>query len=75
MDPCLTPQQGVFNQCNCPTFSIFIYVCLPLEHEGGLLMVEAVTMVVMMMMMMQRQWRCSLGFWLNSLCLLKDSLR
>ncbi|KAM9713264.1 uncharacterized protein ACNS7B_023522 isoform 1-T2 [Menidia menidia] len=90
MEPCLALQQGVFNQCGRPTFSICVCVCLPLEHEGGLLMAEemamllvvvvmmmmmVVIMMVVMMMMMQWQWHCSSGFWLSSPCLLKDSLR
>ncbi|GLD74020.1 uncharacterized protein AKAME5_002534700 [Lates japonicus] len=77
MEPCLTLQRGVFNQCDCPTFSICVCVCLPLEPEGRLLMVAAMAMVVMLvvMMMMRWQWRCSRDFWLSSPCLLKDSLR
>ncbi|CAJ1081984.1 hypothetical protein E3U43_014461%2C partial [Xyrichtys novacula] len=80
MEPCLTLQLGVFNQCNCPSFSICACFCLPLEPEGGLLMAAAVMAMVVMvmvvvMMMMRWQWRCSRGFWLSSLCLLKDSLR
>lgn len=74
MEPCLPLQQGVFNQCNRSTSSISVCVCLPLEHEGGLLMVEAVAMVVVMMMM-PWQWHCSHGFWLSSPSFLKDSLR
>uniref|UniRef100_UPI0037E78B07 uncharacterized protein n=1 Tax=Semicossyphus pulcher TaxID=241346 RepID=UPI0037E78B07 len=78
MEPCLTLQRGVFNQC--PTFSICACVCLPLEPERGLLMAAAVmamvvVMVVVVMMMMRWQWHCSRGFWLSSPCLLKDSLR
>lgn len=78
MEPCLTLQRGVFNQCNCPTSSICVCVCLPLEPEGRLLMVAVmamVEMVVVVMMTMQWQWRCSRDFWLSSPCLLKDSLR
>ncbi|XP_067434958.1 uncharacterized protein [Thunnus thynnus] len=77
MEPCLTLQRGVFNQCDCPTFSICVCVCLPLEPEEGLLMAAVMAMVVMVvvMMMMRWQWHCSHGFWLSSLCLLKDSLR
>ncbi len=77
MEPCLMLQRGVFNQCDYPTFSIRVCVCLPLEPEGGLLMAAAMAMVVMVvvMMMMRWQWCCSRGFWLSSPCLLKDSLR
>ncbi|CAB1421115.1 unnamed protein product [Pleuronectes platessa] len=77
MEPSLTLQQGIFNQCNCPPFSIFVCVCLPLEAEGRLLMVAVMAMVVMLVvvMMMRWQWRCSHGFWLSSPCFLKDSLR
>ncbi|XP_055364627.1 uncharacterized protein LOC114854839 [Betta splendens] len=78
MEPCLTLQRGVFNQCNCPTFSICVCVCLPLEPEGRLLMVAVMAMVevvVVVMMTMQWQWRCSRDFWLSTPCLLKDSLR
>ncbi|TMS08914.1 hypothetical protein E3U43_014461, partial [Larimichthys crocea] len=74
MEPCLTLQPGVFNQCDCPTFSLCVCVCLPLEPEGGLLAMVVMVMVVVMMMM-RWQWRCSRGFWLSSPCLLKDSLR
>lgn len=72
MEPCFMLQRGVFNQCDCPTFTIYVCVCLPLEPEGGLLM--AVAMVVVMMMM-RWQWCYSCGFWLSSPRLLKDSLR
>ncbi|KAI3355254.1 hypothetical protein L3Q82_017881, partial [Scortum barcoo] len=75
MEPCLTLQRGVFNQCDYPTFSS-VCVCLPLEPEGGLLMAAAMAMVVMVVVMMMRwQWCRSRGFWLSSPCLLKDSLR
>lgn len=74
MEPCLTLQRGVFNQCNCPTFSICVCVCLPSEPEGGLLIATAM-MVMMVVMMMRWQWHCSRGFWFSSPCLLKDSLR
>lgn len=61
MEPCLTLQRGVFNQCDCPTFSRCICVCLPLEPEEGLLMAAAMAMVVMVvvMMMMRWQWHCT----------------
>ena len=80
MEPCLTLQRGVFNQCGCPTLSICVCVCLLLEPEGGLLMAAAMAMVVVVVvvvvvMMMRWQWCCSRGFWLSSPCLLKDSLR
>lgn len=79
MEPCLTLQRGVFNQCNSPTLSICVCVCLPLEPEGRLLMVAVMAkvemVVVVMMMTMRWQWRCSRDFWLSTPCLLKDSLR
>lgn len=77
MEPCLRLQQGVFNQCDCPTFSICVCVCFPLEPDGGGLLMAAVTVVVMVEVMMMRwQQRCSRGFWLcPPLCLLADSLR
>lgn len=34
MEPCLRLQQGVFNQCDCPTFSISVCVCFPPEPDG-----------------------------------------
>ncbi|KAM3593572.1 uncharacterized protein V6R79_015874 [Siganus canaliculatus] len=53
MEPCLTLQRGVFNQCDCPALSLYVCVCLPLEPEGGLLMAAAVAaMVVVVMVMM-----------------------
>lgn len=65
MEPCLTLQRGVFNQCNCPTFSICVCVCFPLEPDGGGLLMAAVTVVVMVEVMMMRwQQRCSRCFWL-----------
>ncbi|XP_074478809.1 uncharacterized protein LOC141760063 [Sebastes fasciatus] len=68
MEPCLALQRGVFNQCDCPTFSVCVCVCLPPEPEGGLLMAAAVmamVAVVVVVMMMRWQWRCSRGFWLS----------
>lgn len=71
MEPCLTLQRGVFNQCDCPAFSRCVCVLMPLEPEGGLLMAAAMAMAVMM----RWQWRCSHAFWLSSPRYLKDSLR
>ncbi len=71
MEPCLSLQPGVFNRCDCHTFSLCVCVCL--EPDGGLLMVLMMMMVVMMMM--RWLWRCLRGFWLSCPCLLKDSLR
>ncbi|KAA8579288.1 hypothetical protein FQN60_007078 [Etheostoma spectabile] len=71
MEPCLTLQRGIFNQCDCPTFSRCVCVLIPPEPEGGLLMAAAMAMAVLM------RWRCrcSHAFWLSSPCFLKDSLR
>lgn len=74
MELCLTLQRGVFNQCNYPTLSMCLSVCLLLEPEEGLLMAAEKAMVGVMMMM-RWQWHCSHGFWLSTLCLRKDSLR
>lgn len=61
MEPCLRLQQGVFNQCRCPTFSICLCVCFPPEPEGGGLLMAAVTVVVMVEVMVMR-WHVVSGF-------------
>lgn len=76
MEPCLRLQQGVFNQCRCPTFSICFCVCFPLEPEGDGLLMAAVTVVVMVEVMVMR-WHVVSGFAPKQppLFLLADSLR
>lgn len=67
MEPRLTLQRGVFNQCDCPAVSMC--VCVGLTPEAGLLTAAAlammVAMVVVMLMMLVMRW--SHAFWRNPL--------